>query len=247
MQFSSNDFLLGRVAAITGAGRGIGRAITELFLDQGAQVYAVVRREGTLEDLQGRSNLRVFYGDLTDTEMPKRLMQTIRSEVGRLDILVNNAGVMTDALLGMIDNEQIRTTYEVNVIGSLQLLQWGARLMKRQQGGSIVNMASIIGTQGRAGQVLYSSSKGAVAAMTRSAAKELAPFGIRVNAIAPGMIQTDLLNDLPDAARAAAVDSIGMKRIGTPDDVAQVALFLASDMSTYVTGQIIGVDGSMIV
>ena len=247
MAFNSNGLLTDRITVVTGAGRGIGRAITELFLAQGAHVYGVVRQAESLIDLSVNSRLHTFVGDVTDEQTPKRLIQTIKSEVGRLDVLVKNAGVMTDALLGMISEQQIKTTMGVNIVGPLQFIQWATRLMKRQQSGSIINLASIIGTQGKAGQVLYSTSKGAIVSMTRSAAKELAPYGIRVNALAPGMIQTELLEGLPSAAREAAAKAIGMKRIGAPDDVAQVALFLASDMARYVTGQIIGIDGAMVV
>jgi 3-oxoacyl-[acyl-carrier protein] reductase len=186
--------------------------------------------------------------DVTDQKAVKDAVIRIKREQGKIDILVNNAGIMKDALIGMIDSETVRQTFDVNVFAVIGLIKIFSRLMIKQKFGVIINIASIAGSNGSAGQLTYSASKGAVIALTKSAAKELAPSGIRVNAISPGMIDTDLLRDANGAQRIAEkVSSIKMARLGTPQEVASVCTFLASDMAKYVTGQIIGVDGGMVI
>src|SRR4029079_5664043 len=152
-----------------------------------------------------------------------------------------------DALLGMIPESSMSDTFEVNAIALIRNMQVAARLMRRAQSGSIINLSSIMGVHGNPGDVAYACTKAAMIDMTKAPAKELAPTGIRVNAIAPGFIDTDLTRSIPRAAFDQRLSSVGMGRIGRPEDVANVALFLASDAASYVTGQVIGVDGSMVV
>ena len=242
----------GKVVLVTGTSRGIGREIALRFAQNGATVYANARTSGTTACLvAGNDELRgkiiPAHFDVTDTSALKSTVMQIKKESGRLDCLVNNAGIMKDALIGMIDEQTMRDSFEVNVFAVMQLTQLTARLMMRQRSGSIINVASIIGTNGNAGQMVYSASKGAVIAMTKSAAKELAPYNIRVNAVAPGMIDTDLLHSVGKEAIEDRLRNIGMGRLGTPTDVANVCVFFASNLSEYVTGQIIGVDGAAII
>ncbi|MDR0434633.1 MAG: SDR family oxidoreductase [Gracilibacteraceae bacterium] len=238
--------LAGKIALITGTNRGIGRAAAELFVENGALVYANARGEGSLAD-QASDRLIPLYFDVTDAQAAKAAVMRIKKEQGRLDCLVNNAGVMKDALIGMIDAHTVRDIFAVNVFAVMELLQLAARVMKKQNSGSIINLASIVGVNGNAGQLAYSASKGAVVAMTRTAAKELAPFNIRVNAVAPGMIDTDMFRSIGESRVAEQIARIGMRRLGTPAETARTCLYLASDLSAYVTGQIIGVDGGAIV
>jgi 3-oxoacyl-[acyl-carrier protein] reductase len=165
----------------------------------------------------------------------------------RLDVLVNNAGILRDALLGMISRELIDDTLNTNVVGPILHLQEAARLMGRKQAGSIINVASIIGRVGNKGQTVYAASKAAVIGMTYAAAKELAPKSIRVNAVAPGFIATDMTRQLTPPVFEERVKSVAMGRIGEAEEVAQTIVFLASDESRYVTGQVIGVDGAMLI
>lgn len=165
----------------------------------------------------------------------------------RLDTLVNNAVIMKDALIGMVSKTSMEETFSVNVFAMMDLLQLGTKLMSRQKSWSIINLASIVGVNGNRGQLVYSASKGAVISLTKTAAKDLAPKNIRVNALAPGMIDTDMFNSVGPEHLQEWIDNIGMGRLGKPLDVARVCVFLASDLSEYVTGQIIGVDGSGIV
>jgi len=192
------------------------------------------------------SGARAVVCDSSDGGQIRSAYREIRSEFGRVDILVNNAGILEDALLGMISEEMIDRIMSVNAVGPILHMQAAARLM-RKTGGSIINVSSIIGRVGNAGQVVYGASKAAVIGMTLSAAKEMASRGIRVNAIAPGFIGTDMTAVLPPEKYAERVDAIAMGRVGTPEDVARVVLFLASDMSGYVSGQVIGVDGGMLI
>lgn len=244
----SSKILEGKVVVVTGCNRGIGLAILQLFLEQGAIVYGVVRKEHSLDQFKDNRRCYPVYMDICDSQKIQSLFLQIQREQKRLDVLVNNAGIMEDALIGMISKEQIKQTYNINVFAVIEMIQYAVKFFRRQRSGVIINIASIMGVQGNPGQMLYSSAKGAVVALTKSAAKELAPWGIRVNAIAPGAIDTDMLNSsVKEDGLPKLLKNIYAGRVGTTNEVAETALFLASDMSKYVMGQIIGVDGAMIV
>lgn len=232
-----------KVALVTGASRGIGRAIMEKFAEEGAIVYANARSEGTLDDAEPSGRIIPLYFDVCDKTAVKKAVMRIQKEQKRLDVLVNNAGIMRDAYLEMVDDATLEETFATNVTAPIHIAQYAVRLMKRAGGGSIVNMASIIGQRGNAGQTAYAASKGAVIAVTKTWARELAPFGIRVNAIAPGNVDTELFHAIGEEKEKEITSQIGMGRIGSPEEIANVALFLASGMSSYVTGETIGANG----
>jgi 3-oxoacyl-[acyl-carrier protein] reductase len=245
--------LAGKIALVTGSTRGIGWATAELFAQNGATVIlnghssreAVEQRAAEIEQRFGTRCLGIC-SDVADAGAVKSCYAEIFRQFKRLDVLVNNAGIMQDALLGMIPEALMRRSLEVNLLGSIFHLQEASRLMGRNRSGSIINISSIIGSRGKEGQAVYSTTKAGIIGLTLSAAKELAPKGIRVNAVTPGFIQTDLLKDLPAQKLAEAVAGIKMGRVGQPEDVAKAILFLASDMAGYVTGQVLGVDGGMV-
>ena len=238
-----------KVCLITGASRGIGHETAIRFAEEGATVYITDLVAGSMdtfsEELASRCGTQIIplYFDVTDEEEAKAAILTIKKGHGKLDVLVNNAGIMRDNMIGMINCQLMQTVFDINVFSVIQMIQLANRLMSRQKNGSIINISSIVGTEGAAGQLVYSASKGAVAALTKAAAKELAPLGIRVNAVAPGLINTGLLQAIGEEKIRENLKHIRMGRLGEPIDVANVILFLASDLSAYVTGEVIGVDG----
>jgi len=244
--------LQGKHCLVTGASKGIGREVCSLFAEQGATVTAVSRNREALDSLMesipnpsGRNSHYVV--DVTDPEGIKAFFKKLSEGGVEVDCLVNNAGIMEDATLQMVKQETIDRIYRTNVYGIINMSQLAMRSMIRKRGGSIINLTSIIGTNGNSGQTVYGSSKAAVIGFTKSLSKELAPLNIRVNAIAPGFIDTDMTRGMDEKFYEKNLSRIGMRRIGKPVDVAKVALFLASDLSAYVTGQVIGVDGGMII
>lgn len=238
---------------ITGAMRGIGYATAVKAAQQGWKVVLNGRDEARLtevkEDLEMRYSAKVhtIAYDVTDVDAVKQAFMWIKKNVGQLDAIVNNAGIMDDSLIGMLKPEQLQKTFEVNTSAAIYHMQFASRLMAKQKSGSIINVSSIIGRFGNAGQLAYSTSKAALIGATYSAAKELAPLNIRVNAVAPGFIETDLTNRYTDEMKQQTLSKIKMGRAGQAEEVANVIMFLASDAASYVTGQVIGVDGGMVV
>ncbi len=246
--------LEGQVALVTGAGKGLGQATLESFAKAGAAIiYANDIVQGSIDDTARKLmdnyevNITPLYFDVSDSAAVKDAIMHIKKEQGYIDTLVNNAGVMQDALIGSVTRPLIDSIYNVNVFGMMELLQWGAKLMKKRKQGSIINLSSIVGITGNPGQLVYSSTKGAVIAMTKTAAKELAPHNIRVNAIAPGMIDTDMMRSVGEKHLAHHLSNIPFGRLGEPREIGDVCVFLASRMSSYLSGQIIAVDGCVLV
>jgi 3-oxoacyl-[acyl-carrier protein] reductase len=242
-----------QVVWITGASRGIGRAAALLFAQANAHLVLCARSVESLTQLQeevlaisGLAPLCLAY-DAADLKAIKSAGQQIFAKFKRLDVLINNAGILQDALLGMISEAQLLQTLNVNLAAVIEHMQIATRLMQRHKMGSIINVSSIIGRVGNVGQVVYGASKAGVVGATLSAAKELAPSNIRVNAIAPGFIDTEMARSISSEKFQERLDSIKMGRIGDPQEVASVILFLASSLSSYVTGQVIGVDGGMLI
>lgn len=250
---SKSNLLTNKVVLITGCNRGIGKAILEKFAENGAIVYPSARQPGSLdiiaEELSSKYKTKIIpvYFDVRNSNAIKEVVLKINKEFKRLDCVVNNAGIMEDALIGMATERNMQDTFAVNVFAVINIIQYVAKIMKKQQSGSIVNISSIVGVNGNAGQIVYSASKGAVISLTKSAAKELAPFNIRVNAISPGMIDTDMFRSIGETRVNERIQKIGMKRMGSPEEIANTALFLASDLSKYISGQIIGIDGVTII
>ncbi len=249
-----NKLLDQQIAFITGAGKGLGQATLVAFAEAGASViYANDIVEGSIEntadelrDKYGCTIIPLYY-DISDEQATKEAFLRIKKENGRLDSLVNNAGVMTDALIGTISQSLIDEIYSVNVFGNMKTLQWAAKLMMPKRSGSIINLSSIVGITGNPGQLVYSSTKGAIISMTKTAAKELAPHNIRVNAIAPGMIDTDMMRSVGEKHLQHHIDNIPFGRLGEPREIGEVCVFLASNMASYLSGQIIAVDGCVLV
>ena len=241
-----------KVCIITGAAQGIGKAIAEQFAADGAIVYACDMKEGMMDEwakeCAERNDTRVIpqYFDVTDTTAVKNAFMGIFKVERRIDTLVNNAGVVFNRKLGMVQRAETELMFRVNVIAVIEMVQLVARLMQRCGGGSIVNIASVTAVLGSPGQCAYSATKGAIISFTKSAAKELAPMGIRVNAVAPGIVKTERFAELYESDGAKIDQRIGriaLGRLGAPEDIANACSFLASDRASYISGQILGVDG----
>ncbi len=236
----------GRRAIVTGAARGIGRDIAAALIEGGAQVaLADILEEvvGTAEELGERA--RGYTADVTDPVGCKALVAQVVEDFGGVDILVNNAGITRDTLLPRMSPDDFDRVLKVNLYGTFYLTQAVARPMMKARYGRIVNIASVIGLHGNAGQANYAASKGGVIALTKSTAKELAGRGISANAIAPGFITTAMTDTIPEKVRAHMLSMIPFGRFGETSDVAGAVLFLASDLAGYVTGQVLVVDGGM--
>jgi 3-oxoacyl-[acyl-carrier protein] reductase len=237
-----SQLLENKVCIITGAAQGIGRQIAEQFAADGAIVYACDRQEFTSDN----TNIHPIVMDITDAASVKTAFMQIFKTEGRIDCLVNNAGIVYNRKIGMITREETERMFLVNVIAALELIQLCSRLMARSGGGSIINIASVTAVLGSPGQVAYSATKGAIISMTKSAAKELAPQGIRVNAVAPGIVQTERFAELYESDGNKIderIQRIALGRLGTPEDIAHACAFLASNRANYISGQILGVDG----
>lgn len=240
-----------KVALITGATRGIGKAIAIKFAEAGANIAFTYRqRNGAAEKLEEELaaygiECKGYESDAGDYSATEEVVKQIHAAFGRIDILVNNAGITKDGLLMRMTEEQWDAVIETNLKSAFNFTRMVVPIMAKQRCGSIINMSSVVGVSGNGGQCNYSASKAGLIGLAKSVAKEMGARGIRANCIAPGFIETDMTSALPDDVREAWCKTIPLRRGGTPEDVANVALFLAGDMSSYVTGQVINCCGGM--
>lgn len=240
-----------KVCIVTGSTRGIGKEIALLFASEGADVIVNGKLTGTanewIDKSDYKSRLHPFYFDVTDSGSVHSNIHEIKNQFGHIDVLVNNAGVTYNELIGMISRDHMEEMFAVNVYGVIEMIQATSRIMERNDnGGSIINISSIVGVSGNMGQTAYSATKGAVNSLTKSAAKELASKKVRVNAIAPGLTQTRMLEQADINKLQERIGNIRLGRIAQPKDIASGCLFLASDEASYITGQILSIDGCAI-
>lgn len=244
--------LNGKIAIVTGASRGIGKAIAKEFAAQGATVIinyngSAEKAEAVKREIEAAGGMaEAMQCNVADYAACEAFIKEVVEKYGRIDILVNNAGITKDGLMMRMSEEDFSSVIDVNLKGTFHCIRFASRQMMKQRWGRIINMSSVVGVSGNAGQVNYSASKAGVIGMTKSAAKELASRGITVNAIAPGFIETDMTSVLSDKVKEATMGQIPLGRLGQGSDIAAAAAFFASDAAGYITGQVLHVDGGMV-
>ena len=241
----------GKIALITGGSRGIGKAIALKFAQEGADVAFTylsnkAAADATISELESYGHrVKAYASDASDFEKAHELVKQLQADFGRIDILVNNAGITRDTLLLRMDEAQWDAVLNSNLKSAFNFTHAVVPIMARQRSGSIISLSSVVGVAGNAGQANYAASKAGIIALSTSVAKEMGSRGIRCNCIAPGFIDTDMTSVLPEEIRTEWAKTIPLRRAGKPEEVASVALFLASDLSSYVTGQVIHCCGGM--
>ena len=246
-----NTYFKNKVAIVTGASRGIGRAIAESLSLHGARVIANYHNSekeitSLVKAMQNKHcEIEALRADVTNGKEVEKMVDEVVKRHERIDILINNAGLRRDSFLALMSDEDWEAVIDTNLKSVYHVTKWVSRIMMRQREGNIVNISSLSAFKGLAGQTNYAASKGGVISFTRAAARELSRFGIRVNAIAPGLIETDILKTMDQEALKKLVQEIPLGRIGTVDDVIGAVLFLASNMADYITGETILIDGGL--
>ena len=238
----------GKTALITGASRGIGKAIALKFASEGADVAFtdIVIDENTVAEIAAFGHkVKAYVSDASSFADAHAAVEKVHADFGRIDILVNNAGITRDGLMLRMEESAWDAVINVNLKSAYNFIHAVTPIMSRQKGGSIINMSSVVGESGNAGQCNYSASKAGLIGLAKSIAKEMGPRGVRANCIAPGFIVSDMTAAMPEDVRAAWIKTIPLRRGGSVEEVAKVALFLASDLSSYVSGQVINVCGGM--
>ena len=247
--------LTGKTALVTGAARGIGKAVAMKFASEGANIAftdlvlnddMAAGLEATRKEIEALGvTCRAYAGNAADFEETQKTVKQIHEDFGSIDILVNNAGITKDGLMLRMSEAQWDAVLNVNLKSAFNFIHACSPIMLRQRGGSIINMASVVGVHGNAGQCNYAASKAGMIALAKSIAQELGPKGVRANAVAPGFIETAMTAQLPEEIRKDWMQKIPLRRGGQTEDIANVCLFLASDLSSYVSGQVIQIDGGM--
>ncbi len=241
-----NIDLTDKIALVTGASRGIGQAIAQLLANAGAKVALVARTESAVHDAANKIGGLAVAADVARSADVDAAVSKVEKELGPVDILVNNAGLTRDGLLVRMSEDDWDTVLNVNLKGAFNMMKRVSRSMMKRRAGRVINVTSVVGITGNAGQANYSSSKAGLIGFTKSMARELASRNVLVNAIAPGFIDTDMIRALNDAQRTAILEQIPLGRLGAGDDIANTVLFLSSDLASYITGQVLVVDGGMV-